>query len=101
MFNGMVETAFTILFFGVFGYLHANELTEPGEVFGWLPRLIKNKYLAKFTWQCAKCVAGFWSLWYVLLSNYDVLSLDLLKTTAFVSILSAFIADTLTKFIFR
>lgn len=97
----MVETALTILFFGVFGYLHANELTEPGEVFGWLPRLIKNKYLAKITWECAKCVAGFWSLWYVLLSNYDALSFETFKAAIFTSILSAFIADTLTKYIFE
>lgn len=97
----MVETALTILFFGVFGYLHANELTEPGEVFGWLPRLIKNKYLAKITWECAKCVTGFWSLWYVLLSNYDALSFETFKAAIFTSILSAFIADTLTKYIFE
>lgn len=97
----MVETALTILFFGVFGYLHANELTEPGEVFGWLPKLVKNKHLAKFTWQCAKCVAGFWSLWYSLLNNYDAMSFDMLKTAIFVSILSAFVAGTLTKHFWR
>jgi hypothetical protein len=63
-------------------------ITEPGEVFAWLPSLLfKRQYLsdtanrfkyavARVTWACSKCIAGFWCLWFTVFeliahSNFD------------------------------
>lgn len=73
----------TAVIIGVFGYLMANVLTKPGEVFGFLPRWFSNKYghdiseyrtsiywLAKVTWMCGKCIAGNIAIWYSL--TFDI-----------------------------
>lgn len=72
------------IIFGVFGFLMANVLTKSGEVFAMWPRFIQvvtfapmqaKKYnwfqywIAKITYDCAKCIAGFWAnlfylVWY-------------------------------------
>jgi len=65
---------------GIFGFLMANVLTKPGEVFGFIPRWFSNKFghdiseyrngiywLAKVTWMCGKCIAGNIALWYSLI----------------------------------
>ena len=71
----MIET---LLFPAVFALCGVawNRITEPGEVFGWLPPLLfKRQYLsqtasrlqyalARVTWACGKCIAGFWCLWF-------------------------------------
>lgn len=82
--------------FGVFGYLVAVVLTQPGEILANLPSVIqrlngtmtwdwgKKKNCAlvknpmewnafqhwsnKITWNCGKCIAGFWALIYSLIS---------------------------------
>ena len=63
-------------------------VTEPGEVFGWLPRLLfERQYhsdtanrvqyaIAGVTWACSKCIAGCWCLWFMIFdcighSNFD------------------------------
>lgn len=65
-----------------------NRITEPGEVFGWLPNyLFARSYhasphrwhryaIARVTWACSKCIAGFWCLWFTIFdcighSNFD------------------------------
>ena len=54
-------------------------ITEPGEIFGWLPPLLfKRQYLsdtatrfqyavAKVTWQCSICIAGQWCMWFTVI----------------------------------
>lgn len=60
------------------GYLVANILTIPGEVLAHLPRIVQwvnrsrgvspfdwnalQHWSNKITWNCGKCIAGFWSL---------------------------------------
>ena len=74
----MVETLYTPLLFSVCAVAW-QRITEPGEVFGWLPPLLfKRQYLsdtankiqyaiARVTWACSKCIAGFWCFWYTVL----------------------------------
>ena len=115
MYDGMVAFTFLAIWFGIFGYLMSNELSERGEVFGWLPKLFFKDYvmqgngiglkyaLAKITWLCSKCIAGFWCFWSIFVTefiNLQCFCLGLLKifTIAFMcAIIAAFVANVLTK----
>lgn len=70
---------------GITGYLVACVLVQPGEVLAWWPGLVQrlnrssgvspmdwSKFQLwnnKTTWLCGKCIAGFWTLIFVLISS--------------------------------
>lgn len=64
---------------GVFGFLMANVLTASGEIFAFIPRFVSfvtfapkqvkkwtlfHYWIARITYGCGKCIAGFWSIIY-------------------------------------
>lgn len=72
----MVETFLTPAVFALCAVAW-NRITEPGEVFGWVPELMfarqyhseptRLQYaLARVMWACSKCIAGFWCLWFTI-----------------------------------
>lgn len=71
----MVTVIFEAVVLAIFGYLMANVLTAPGEIFDPAARLIERLtggmnargvrfWLWKVTVGCAKCIAGNAALWY-------------------------------------
>jgi len=82
----MVETFLFPLVFALCAVAW-QRITEPGEVFGWVPGLLfERQYhsertrlqyaIARVTWACSKCIAGFWALWFTIFycighSNFD------------------------------
>ena len=86
----------TLLFPAVFALCGVawNRITEPSEVFGWLPPLLfKRQYLseapspaqyalARVTWACGKCIAGFWCLWFTIFDCIAHSSFDWFKLPA-------------------
>lgn len=75
----MIEALYTPLLFSACAVAW-NRITEPGEVFGWLPELLfARQYhsdtaspaqyaIARVTWACSKCIAGFWCTWFTVFS---------------------------------
>jgi hypothetical protein len=67
------------LVIGIFGFLMGKVLTNPGEIFGFIPQMIGKRWgydvdtlpwgvywFAKITFACPKCIAGNFALWYSL-----------------------------------
>jgi hypothetical protein len=52
---------------GLAAWLFSAHLTQPGEVFGWLPGLVSRftskQWVHKPLYACAKCVGGQWAFW--------------------------------------
>ena len=70
----------TSVIIGLFGFLMAKVLTNPGEIFGFIPFMYGKRYsfdldsldlipywIAKITFACSKCIAGNLALWYSLI----------------------------------
>lgn len=61
---------------GVLMWLFSAHLTQPGEIFafwpGFVQRITKNDAVNRLLYGCAKCMSGFWALWFCLFSGYGL-----------------------------
>jgi hypothetical protein len=85
-----VEISLTI---GSLAWIFSAVLTEPGEVFGWWPPVVQRVTgwlpINKLLYGCAKCMAGFWTLWASLAMGYGWHSIQ----CAGLAILTALVLD--------
>lgn len=101
-----MESMETALVFGIFGFLVANVLIQDGEILAqWRKVIIRitmagedgqmnpvQYYIYKVTWGCSKCIAGFWSMVYCILSTpWENFSFWPIFSTVVVAIFFAYI----------
>lgn len=80
----------TGVFFGIFGFVFANVLQEPGQILSWYrelaekaisfrPTALLTNYLYTILGGCAKCTAGAMCLLYQVFTEWPVLSFGTVK----------------------